>query len=75
VVGGEAASVAHLRGADDVWSHTVYALLMHACPTLPLLHPRDWAKTARYASLDFHSSYQAFALKRADLAACACYGR
>ena len=44
--------LAHLRACDEVWAHTVYAMLMHAAPTLPVLNPRDWAKTARYASLD-----------------------
>ena len=58
--------LAHLRGCDEVWSHTVYAMLLHDTPTLPLFHPRDWAKTARYAALDFHASFEAFALKRAE---------
>jgi hypothetical protein len=58
--------LAHLRGCDDVWSQTVYAMLLHEAPTLPLFNPRDWAKTARYAALDWEQSLQAFTLKRAE---------
>lgn len=58
--------LAHLRGCDDVWTHSVYAMLIEAAPALPVLRPRDWAKAARYASLEFHSSFQAFALRRAE---------
>jgi hypothetical protein len=39
--------LAHLRGCDDVWAHSVYAMLIEEAPALPVLHPRDWAKAAR----------------------------
>lgn len=58
--------LAHLRGCDDVWSQTVYAMLLEEAPTLPLLDPRGWARVARYARLDWASSFRAFELKRAE---------
>ncbi|MBI3244145.1 MAG: DinB family protein [Chloroflexi bacterium] len=59
--------LAHLRACDDLWSHSIYAMLTQDSPMLPLLDERRWAKTTRYASLEFQQSFQAFALKRGEL--------
>lgn len=59
--------LAHLRACDDVWSHSIYAMLVQDNPRLPLLHPRQWAKVMPYVHLDFGLSLQAFTLKRREL--------
>ena len=48
--------LAHLRACADVWTHSIYAMLTEDSPSLPLLDPRRWAKTTRYATLDFQPS-------------------
>lgn len=59
--------LAHLRGCEDVWSFSIYAMLLEDDLTLPILHPRKWTKIMRYAELDFRRSLQAFSLKREEL--------
>jgi hypothetical protein len=59
--------LAHLRGCNDVWTHSIYAMLAENHPTLALLDERRWAKVTRYATLGFHQSFQAFALSREEL--------
>ncbi len=59
--------LAHLRACDDIWTHSIYAMLFGNNPTLALLDERRWAKATRYDSLEFHASFQAFALKRDEL--------
>jgi hypothetical protein len=59
--------LAHLRACNDVWSHTIYAMLVMEQPILPKLHPKAWLKVTRYDALDFANSLQVFTLKRAEL--------
>jgi len=59
--------LAHLRACDEVWSHSIYAMLAENRPELPLLDERRWAKAARYADREFAATLQAFTLRRAEL--------
>jgi len=59
--------LAHLRACDDVWSHTIFAMLAMEQPILPKLHPKAWLKVTRYDAPDFANSLRAFTLKRAEL--------
>jgi hypothetical protein len=58
--------LAHLRACDDVWVHTIFAMLLADRPNLPRFHPRDWEKLTRYDQLDFYESLRVFTLKRAE---------
>jgi len=59
--------LAHLRGCDAVWTHTVIVMLSEKQPAMPVFDPRRWARAARYAKLPFSTSLQAFTLGRAEL--------
>ena len=61
------AILAHLRACDDVWSYSIYAMLVQDNPSLPGLYPRQWARVMPYTRLDFGSLLQAFTLKRREL--------
>jgi hypothetical protein len=51
----------------EIWSFSIHAMLAEDNPSLPLLDERRWAKAACYATLEFHKSFQAFALQREEL--------
>jgi hypothetical protein len=59
--------LAHLRGATDLWTYSIYAMLSENTPALALLDERRWAKAARYSELKFRPSLQAFTLQRTEL--------
>ena len=59
--------VAHLRACAEIWSFSIYAMLTEDKPALPLLDERRWAKAARYATFEFHPSFQIFCLQRGEL--------
>ena len=59
--------LAHLRACDEVWTHSIYAMLTEDHPELPLLDERHWAKAVRYAEREFAASLQAFTLRRSEL--------
>jgi uncharacterized damage-inducible protein DinB len=59
--------LAHLRACDEVWTHSIYAMLVEDHPELPPLDERRWAKVVRYADREFAAMLQAFALRRAEL--------
>ncbi|MCL4265385.1 MAG: DinB family protein [Anaerolineae bacterium] len=59
--------LAHLRGFDDVWTHTIYAMLTTENPHMPVFHPREWSKVVGYGRLPFTTSLQSFTLKRVEL--------
>jgi hypothetical protein len=61
--------LAHLRGCADVWTHSIYAMLIEEVPELPNIAPRAWARRARYASRPFRDSFLAFSLQRQELLA------
>jgi hypothetical protein len=61
--------LAHLRACDEIWSHSIYAMLIEENPTLPILAPRKWTKVDHYEKRPFHSSLQTFTLRREELLA------
>jgi hypothetical protein len=61
--------LAHLRGCDDVWTQTIYAMLVTDNPHMPVFHPREWSRVVGYGRLPFPTSLQSFTLKRAELLA------
>ena len=54
----------HLRACAAVWSYSIYAMLTLDEPVLPDIHPREWAKTARYEYHDFQASLAEFTFSR-----------
>jgi hypothetical protein len=61
--------LAHLRGCDEVWTHTIYAMLAHDAPGLAKLDPRRVAWAAQYAALPFSASLRTFSRRRFELLA------
>jgi len=59
--------LAHLRGCEELWSFSIYAMLTQHNPVLPELEPRRWAKTMGYDKLEFAASFEVFAQRRAAL--------
>jgi len=59
--------LAHLRGCADVWSYSIYAMLILDNPELAYIHPRAWAKKQDYATVRFAENFQAFAVGRQNL--------
>ena len=58
----------HLRACEEVWMHSVHAMLAHHNPTLQEIHPRQWIKTVSpYTTPSFASSLQVFTLRREAL--------
>jgi hypothetical protein len=59
--------LAHLRGCADVWSYSIYAMLILDEPELAHIHPRDWTKKLNYSILSFAENFQAFRAGRDNL--------
>lgn len=59
--------LAHIRGCDDVWTTTIYQMLMVEKPELPEMDPRVWRDKMGYADLEFSESFVVFQLKRYEL--------
>ena len=59
--------LAHLRSCADVWTHSIYAMLVETKPVLPDINERKWAKVARYAEVPFAESFQVYVLQRENL--------
>ena len=59
--------LAHLRACEEVWTHSIYAMLSENQPEVPLLDERRWAKVARYAEHEFAAALHVFTLRRAEL--------
>ncbi len=58
----------HLRACEEVWMHSVHAMLAHETPGLKEIHPRQWIKTDNsYTAQSFRSSLQVFSLRREAL--------
>jgi uncharacterized damage-inducible protein DinB len=58
----------HLRACEEVWMHSVYAMLAHDNPRLQEIHPRQWIKASSpYTSLAFAQGLQVFTLRREAL--------
>jgi hypothetical protein len=61
------AILAHLRGCQDVWAKSIYAMLEEEEPLLAVERPRDRARAAGYARLEFAPSFDAFRQGRIEL--------
>jgi hypothetical protein len=61
--------LAHLRAADDILAYRAYMILVRASPPMPSFDERRWAEVAGYTEADFHTSLEAFRLRRAELVA------
>ena len=58
----------HLRACEEVWMHSVHAMLAHERPRLQEIHPRQWIKVANpYLSQSFALGLQVFTLRREAL--------
>jgi uncharacterized damage-inducible protein DinB len=58
----------HLRACEEVWMHSVQAMLAHDTPSLKEIHPRQWIRTlSPYTTQSFASSLQIFTLRREAL--------
>jgi hypothetical protein len=58
----------HLRACEEVWMHSVHAMLAHETPRLQEIHPRQWIKTQNpYLSQSFAQGLRAFTLRREAL--------
>ena len=58
----------HLRACEEVWMHSVQAMLAHENPNLQEIHPRQWIKTrSPYTAQSFASGLQTFTLRREAL--------
>lgn len=59
--------LAYLRSCQDVWSYSIYAMLLKSELTLAHIHPREWAKIMRYEILPFSQSLAGFESSRIEL--------
>ena len=58
----------HLRACEEVWMHSVHAMLAHDNPRLQEIHPRQWIKTVNpYTTQSFANGLQVFTLRRKAL--------
>lgn len=58
----------HLRACEEVWMHSVHAMLAHDSPRLQEIHPCQWIRTGSpYTALPFAQGFQVFALRREAL--------
>lgn len=58
----------HLRACEEVWTHSVHAMLAHPNPSLKEIHPRQWIKTSNpYTTQSFSSGLRIFTLRREAL--------
>jgi uncharacterized damage-inducible protein DinB len=58
----------HLRACEEVWMHSVHAMLAHENPRFQEIHPRQWIKTANpYLTQSFAQGLKAFTLRREAL--------
>jgi DinB superfamily len=59
--------LAHLRSCADIWTYSIFAMLVEDNPSLAQMDERKWAKTAGYSKHPFVDSFQAYKLQRAVL--------
>ena len=58
----------HLRTCEEVWMHSLHAMLAHENPRLQEIHPRQWIKTHNpYLSQSFTHGLRVFTLHREAL--------
>ena len=61
--------LAHVRATDDILAFRAFMILARDNPPMPSFDERRWAEVAGYTRADFHTSLEAFRLRRAELAA------
>ncbi|MCB9450740.1 MAG: DinB family protein [Anaerolineaceae bacterium] len=58
----------HLRACEEVWMHSVHAMLAHDDPRLQEIHPRQWIKQHNpYTTQPFTPGLRVFTLRREAL--------
>jgi hypothetical protein len=58
----------HLRACEEVWMHSLHAMLAHENPRLQEIHPRQWITTHNpYLSQSFSHGLRVFTLRREAL--------
>ncbi len=58
----------HLRACEEVWMHSVHAMLAFDTPHLSEIHPRQWIKTRNpYTEHGFADALKGFTLRREAL--------
>lgn len=59
--------LAHLRACADLWTFSIYAMLVADQPELADIHPRQWSKGLAKAEPGFQEAFQRFVLEREQL--------
>lgn len=58
----------HLRACEEVWMHSLHAMLAHDNPRLQEIHPRQWITSANpYKAQSFTDGLRVFSLRREAL--------
>jgi len=57
----------HLRACADLWTHSIYAMLVEVEPLLPDIDERKYARAARYQEVPFREALEDFSARRANL--------
>lgn len=58
--------LSHLLACQDVWSYSIYAMLLKEGAELPGFHPNAWMRLMDYQALLFQDIYAAFRMRRMD---------
>jgi hypothetical protein len=59
--------MAHVRGAAEIWTRSIFDMLKVNSPELTYVHPRTWIKNQGYAKLSFDENFQAYKADRDTL--------
>ena len=59
--------MAHLRAAAELWTHSIYMMIMLDAPELAFVHPRQWMKKMGYTKLAFGENFAAYEIERRHL--------
>jgi hypothetical protein len=58
----------HLRACEEVWMHSLHAMLAHENPRLQEIHPRQWIQASNpYTRQTFSAGLRVFTLRREAL--------
>lgn len=57
----------HIRSCAEVWSYSIYAMLIIDAPELNNIHPNTWSKFQQYNTLSFAENLLAFDIQRQNL--------
>jgi hypothetical protein len=59
--------LSNLLSCQDVWTYSIYTMLLEDGASLPNVHPNDWMRMMDFQTLPFESIYSAFRSRRLDL--------